>query len=188
MTNSFSFMQSLVFVISFAVLCGASKSDACPDLIQRTCRTIAKTDTNVNYNFCVGSLQHVPKSQRTDLQKLGAAAMKVVEANATGTYLLIKKLLKKERKISRKTRLQDCLELYSDAISSMQDAVKYFESKSYDDVNVMVSGAMTDSDTCEDGFAEVGEASPLKKNDADMLKLTAIVLSIVNMSRLYGLG
>ncbi|CAN0908299.1 Putative invertase inhibitor [Linum grandiflorum] len=82
--------------------------------------------------------------------------------------------------------LQDCLELYSDAKAALIDAMKdVLEYGDYYKANVEASSAMDSSDTCEEGFREkrsgVVVSSPLSRENSVFFRLTAIVLSFINM-------
>lgn len=81
--------------------------------------------------------------------------------------------------------LQDCLELYNDAISSTKQAMEQYKSENYMDANTYLSSIMDDATTCEDGFMErEGQdqvVSPLTKRNNDTFQLSAMALSIVQM-------
>ncbi|XXG51011.1 hypothetical protein AAC387_Pa02g4882 [Persea americana] len=50
--------------------------------------------------------------------------------------------------------LDVCLELYTDAKSTLRDSPKSLEEKSYSDANEWMSAVMDFAVTCEDGFRE----------------------------------
>lgn len=78
--------------------------------------------------------------------------------------------------------MNDCFELYSDAIPSIKQAMKYYNVKRYVDANVEISAVMDAATTCEDGFKErKGIVSPLTKRNDDVFKLSAMVLSIMHI-------
>ncbi|RZC69292.1 hypothetical protein C5167_032386 [Papaver somniferum] len=112
--------------------------------------------------------------------------MKLNRTNATHTKLYIKKIMKKKKKLEPFYRscLESCLELYSNAIYSTRDAIKYYKSRSYLEANVQFSAVMDAPSTCEDGFKDKeGLRSPLTKKNNDLFQLTALVLSIIEMLR-----
>ncbi|OUZ99184.1 Pectinesterase inhibitor domain [Macleaya cordata] len=173
---------SLIFLSFFVLLFHGGFG---VDLIEETCRKSVQTDPNLSYNFCLTSLQAVPKSHTSDLKGLGLISINLTKTNATHTNLYIKKLLN-QKQISQycKIRLIDCLDLYSDAIISLKNAIKDFTSRHNFEANIEVSAAMDASTTCEDGFDEMkkcSEASPLTKRNNDMFQLAAISLAIINM-------
>lgn len=78
--------------------------------------------------------------------------------------------------------LDDCFELFSDAIPSIKQAMRHYNAKRFDDANVVISSIMDDSTTCEDGFKERrGVVSPLSKRNADAFQLSAVALSVMRM-------
>lgn len=82
-----------------------------------------------------------------------------------------------------KARLDDCLELYSDAIPTLKECKREYKQKRFNDANVKVSSIMEAPSTCEDGFHEKqGVVSPLTKNNKNVFQLAALTLSIVNMN------
>ena len=102
------------------------------------------------------------------------------------TTCLIKNLLenkdeKKEDEKGIKAGLKDCLELYSDSISTVGEAARDYRAQRMDDANVKISSVMDDSCTCEDGFHDVGVASPLTTQNNSTFQLSAIALSIMDM-------
>lgn len=156
------------------------------DLIAQTCKNLSNTDQNISYKFCKTSLQADPHSRCIrNLRDLGYISLKILKKNVTETRNHIKKLLKKEKekKIDPfiKECLGDCLEVYSDAIPSLKEAIKDYKEKVYADCNVKVSSVLDASTTCEDGFKEKdGIVSPLTKRNSDAFQLSAIALFITN--------
>ncbi|CAA2983133.1 invertase inhibitor [Olea europaea subsp. europaea] len=174
----FSFFLPILF-LSFLISTHPVKGQS---LINETCKTIARRDPNIGYNFCTTSLQASPTSQCASLQGLGMISIKLLHHNITDTHGYVKHLMK-NRKLDpySKLYLKDCYELFSDAISSVKRAVKYYNSKRYDDANIQISGVMDAATTCEDGFSErEGLVSPLTKRNRNTFQLSAIVLSIMH--------
>ncbi|GAV71802.1 PMEI domain-containing protein [Cephalotus follicularis] len=154
------------------------------DLINATCKKCAQNDPNLSYNFCVNSLQAAPNSHRANLRKLGTISIKLIENNVTDTTSFINVLMRnKKLDPFERACLNDCLELYSDAITTVKKAIKGYQSKQYDDANIELSSVMDASTTCEDGFKEEYVVSPLAKRNSATFQLSAIALSITNMLR-----
>ncbi|XP_015939289.1 putative invertase inhibitor [Arachis duranensis] len=156
------------------------------NLIQQTCKNISETDSNVSYKFCINSLESDPRSHGAkSLEKLGLASIKLVRHNVTDTRAQIKEILKKNKnKLDpfAKECLDDCLQVYSDAIATIKEAIKDYKAKRYADSNVKLSSVIDASTTCEDGFNQRnGVVSPLTKRNKDTFLLSAISLSIINM-------
>ncbi|KAF8379145.1 hypothetical protein HHK36_028574 [Tetracentron sinense] len=181
MRPSISFLPLPLFLFFLISFHGATARGI--DLIHKTCRKSAKKDPNLRFDFCVTSLEADPKSHCADLQELGVISMELALANATHTRSHAKKLLK-HKKLDPYTKacLHDCFDLYSDAIPTLKQAIKDYNSKRYFDANIKMSSAMDDASTCEEGFKEKkGVVSPLTKRNNNMFQLSAIALSIINM-------
>ncbi|PIN12959.1 hypothetical protein CDL12_14419 [Handroanthus impetiginosus] len=170
----------LIFLSILMITIDITKSQS---LINSTCKTFSKNDPNINYNFCTTSLQSAPASQCATLQGLGTISIRLVRYNITDTRCHIKQLLK-NKKWDPYIRqcLNDCFELYSDAIPSIKQAMKYYNSKRFDDANIQISSIMDASTTCEDGFKErKGVVSPLSKRNKDVFQLSAVALSVLRV-------
>ncbi|KAI3741702.1 hypothetical protein L1987_59376 [Smallanthus sonchifolius] len=122
-----------------------------------TCKTSSQQDPNVKLPFCTTSLQAAPASHCADLKGLGMMSIRLTRYNITDTRCYIKQLLKNNTKKLDpyvKSCLDDCFELYSDAISGIKQAMKSYSSKRFFDANVQISSVMDATTTCEDGFKE----------------------------------
>ncbi|RWR89130.1 putative invertase inhibitor [Cinnamomum micranthum f. kanehirae] len=148
-------------------------------VLEDTCKRAAESSPNISYNFCVSSLRADPRSTNADLAGLGLIALDLVSLKATQASSHAKDLLRNPGLVSDKKQcLQQCLELYDDAMDTLKRCRDAYSGKRYKDVNIWVSGAMDNSDTCEDGFKESGLASPLTQENHDLTQLGSIVLAI----------
>ncbi|KAJ6679291.1 PECTINESTERASE INHIBITOR-LIKE [Salix purpurea] len=177
---SFSYFPLLLFL---PLLFSTFHADIAQDLVPETCRKLAENDPNLSYNFCLTSLQAVNRGQCADLRDLGLMSIKLTKSNVTNTRYYVKKLLKNTKwDPFIRACLNDCLELYSDAIPTLKQAMKDFKSKHYEDANIEVSSVIDAATTCEDGFKErEGAVSPLTKRNNDTFQLSAIVLAVISM-------
>lgn len=110
-------------------------------------------------------------------------SIRLTRYNLTDTRCHVKELLmSKHLDPYEKACLDDCFVLYSDAISSVKEAMKNFNSKRYVDANIELSSVIDAATTCEDGFREKkGVVSPLTKRNNDTFELSAMALSIVHL-------
>ncbi|OVA02471.1 Pectinesterase inhibitor domain [Macleaya cordata] len=185
MNPSFSLISCFLFLLLLLLLFNAGGVNG-TDITNETCTKAADSDPNLNYNFCLSSLQSNPKSLTSDLQGLGVISMELCLSNGTNINSHIGKLLEGqiiEVNPSAIKYLKDCLELYTDAIYDTQDAIKAFEANDYSSANIKMSSVMDASTNCEDGFKEEGHnlVSPLEKENSDFFQLTAISLAITNL-------
>ena len=184
LSSSF-FLLTLVFLFIFP-----AATSCCTKLIDETCKNSSHNDSNFSYRFCKTSLQAAPASRCASLRGLGLIAIRLFRDNATDTRCFIRELLgKKGLDTSVKMRLEDCLDMYSDGVESLTQAIKGYRAGEYFDANVQVSGAMTYASTCEDGFQEKeGLVSPLTKQNDDAFQLGALSLSIMNKQKWFMAG
>ncbi|CAK9328555.1 unnamed protein product [Citrullus colocynthis] len=175
-----------IFFFSNFLITQSSNNIKTSDLIHETCKKISREDPNISFNFCLTSLEFATKHSRcTDVRRLGLLSIGLLHRNVTSTRHHIVKLMR-NKKLDPfvKLCLDDCLELYSDAIPTVTQAMRDYRLKRYDDANIAVSSVMDAATTCEDGFKErEGVASPLKKRDEDAFELGAITLSIMSLLR-----
>ncbi|KAG9157660.1 hypothetical protein Leryth_014178 [Lithospermum erythrorhizon] len=123
-----------------------------------------------------------PASQCASLKGLGSISIKLLRYNVTDTRCHIKHLLKNKKWDKYYLqRLNDCYELYSDAINTVKQAMNSYHDKRYDDANIQISAILDDSNTCEDGFKEGGNStsSPLSKRNENLFELGATSLCIL---------
>ncbi|KAL7233659.1 hypothetical protein ACSBR1_017301 [Camellia fascicularis] len=161
------------------------------DLINTTCKTCSQNNPNIKFNFCTTSLQSSPASQCAgDLHTIPRTmtirtiSIKLVQSNVTDTNCFIKQLIKNKKLIDPfiERCLEDCFDLYSDAIPSVEQAMENYDLERFVDANVELSSVMDAATTCEDGFKEKrGVVSPLTKRNGDTFELSAMALSIMGM-------
>ncbi|XP_038875624.1 putative invertase inhibitor [Benincasa hispida] len=165
----------IIFNISTTIVVG--------DLVQKTCKKCENNDPNINYIFCISSFRAHSGSDSADLRKLGAISLSLIQKNLSNSFGYVEKLLQnKEIDSYKRVRLNDCLEVYSDAIVSVEEGKKAYIAKHYNDANIKVSSVMDAARVCEDGFKEKeGVSSPLTRWNKDFFQLAAIALSIINM-------
>ncbi|KAM7254133.1 hypothetical protein ACFE04_031815 [Oxalis oulophora] len=132
------------------------------------------------------SLEQNPRSQNASLEELVPISIELSMSNVTNITTHIVHLLK-EKGVNKFTKvaLRDCLELYSDANSTLYDAMVDYKSGDYEKANMDVSSAMDASTTCEDGFSESKKASlesvPVSHaTNLQGLAIIAIELALVN--------
>ncbi|BFG31159.1 hypothetical protein CerSpe_174330 [Prunus speciosa] len=158
------------------------------DIIDQTCKKCTDEFNVISYTVCATSLQAVPVSHVTNLQGLALIAMELALGNATNTVSTIEKLSgNKSFDPFALVCLKDCLQLYSDAITTLRDAVGAFLREDYDTANIWVSAVMEAPTTCEEGFKEKeGEVSPLKNENYNLFQLCDIALCISHLLKYSG--
>ncbi|KAL5862572.1 hypothetical protein ACOSQ3_000086 [Xanthoceras sorbifolium] len=176
-----SFFINVFLVFSLLCVCFVS-----PNLIEDSCLKAAKSDPNLRYDFCIACLEANPKSQNASLEDLVVFSIELTISNATDITSYITELLREKRFDQRtKNGLQDCYEIYSDANSTLQDAINDFGSNDYEKASLEVSSAMDAPTTCEDGFKEKKKGgeylSPLNEKNNIFFELAVIPLAFISM-------
>ncbi|KAF5729671.1 putative Plant invertase/pectin methylesterase inhibitor superfamily protein [Tripterygium wilfordii] len=152
------------------------------DIINKTCKKCSDESIAFSYNFCSTSLEEIPVSHATDLRGLAIIAMELALENTTNTVSTIKSMLSNGNYSSVSSAcLGDCFELYSDAVSTLVDAIEAFLIGNYGIANVRLSAVMTATSTCDEGFREMKEVSPLAKHNYSLFQLCDIPLCIINL-------
>ncbi|XP_064975195.1 pectinesterase inhibitor-like [Musa acuminata AAA Group] len=168
----------LLFSFSFTFMAALGLSDD-TDAISSTC------NHTLYFDVCMSTLTSRPSSRRADVYGLAAISLDVgiTHAKATISYA---KSLSKQKGFAGGTYasvcIADCLEEYKEAVQSLRDSTGALRSGSYDTVNALVSGAMTNSDTCESAFGEKpGLQSPLTERNGYFFKLCSNSIAITNL-------
>ncbi|CAN6486448.1 unnamed protein product [Victoria cruziana] len=146
------------------------------EFLEKTC------NRTLDYDFCLTTLQADQRSYRANITWLGYISIDLGIKNATSALSYISKLLKQKTDPYTKACLKDCKQLYSSAIDSLKSGAESLKAERYDDVNVEISAAMTDADTCETGFTDrEGGASPLTKENQNLMNLGSLGLAILEL-------
>lgn len=174
-----SFLLSFNFVIVFLLVHGSFSFNN----LHHYCDEAAKSNPNLSCDFCIASLEAISKSKNASLEELVEISTVLAMSKATNISCYISQLLKAQNLDKYYTSaLQDCLELYADANSTLHESMCDLKSKDYSKANIDASAAMDSSSTCEDGFRErEGVVSPLTKETNTFFQLTAIMLAFINM-------
>ncbi|OVA02619.1 Pectinesterase inhibitor domain [Macleaya cordata] len=165
-----------VFAINFHV--GA------PNLAPTGDDLIVKTCSHAVYKeLCVSTLRDDPDSQEADLAGLASIAIKIAMTNGSEIFNHIGQLLKAANYAPFTQQcLSDCSENYMDAVDQLEDSLAAIDAKGFNDVSTWVQAAMTDAESCEDGFKEeVGHQSLLTDRNAVFNQLCSNALALTNL-------
>ncbi|XVF52427.1 hypothetical protein PTKIN_Ptkin05aG0017100 [Pterospermum kingtungense] len=184
---SFSLFCFFVFMFFFLFLLApddetSPTSTLSVDVINITCKTCSDKSIVFDYSFCSESLQEVPVSHMTNLQGLAIVAMELALQNATNTLSVIKELLNNETLGPFSTAcLRDCSLLYSDCVVTLVDSIGAFLAGRYGNAGTWVTAVMDGAETCEEGFQDMEEVSPLTKQNYSLFQLCDVALCIMNL-------
>ncbi|KAL6010506.1 hypothetical protein ACLOJK_000939 [Asimina triloba] len=181
MRTASSKVRLLLSVILIFSITGWSVSDG-QDLIAATCKQ------TLYFDVCVSLLKSDPRSHTADLQ--GLLAISLNQTIAQGQQMIGNLTALKDHvdHVSGEDDsyvaacLNDCLVEYSDAVENLRQSLEALGKEEYEHVNDLVSAAMTDSGTCEDGLEEeTGHFSPLWDSNDYFWKLCSISLAITKL-------
>lgn len=168
------------FVLFLILLNGFATAQA---LIRNSCKKIAAKTPNIKYNLCVQYFEEHPQSRTaTTLEGLLVASTKNVVFNLVNVKGIVINILK-YKKASRgiEIPLRDCVEVYTDANGSLNEALASIKSRDYRSANVNLNAALDAPTTCETGFKETKQQSPVTIENNVLIQKVLIPLAFTNI-------
>lgn len=134
--------------------------------------------------LCIASLAHFVLPNMDSPAAFLEVAIRV-SVNYTEAALAKAKRLSSDPSISStaKACISDCQDLYTDAVDSFNVAASAISTGDIGSMNSMLSGAISNFETCEDGFREMSEESPFKKIELKLSHMASNCLAIVALLR-----
>lgn len=167
-----SFFFLFTATLCLALLLQSFVANASTDLIEEVCTNSHDKDN------CVASLESNPDSKQANLAQLGIIALRLASSNATDTSSHIKQLLSNRTlDPTVEQALTDCSDHYLDAIEQLDDSIAALLANAYNDVHTWVQAAISDAESCEDGFKD-GHESMLTSRNAIFRQLCNNALAI----------
>uniref|UniRef100_A0A0D9W8Q9 Pectinesterase inhibitor domain-containing protein n=1 Tax=Leersia perrieri TaxID=77586 RepID=A0A0D9W8Q9_9ORYZ len=178
LVQSLSITMLLLLITSTTTLSNAS-------LLDSTCTSFQASHPEIGnaYSYCIKFFQSDRGSAAADKYGLAAIAVKISTATAKATGKRIEELERSETDKRRKGCLSACEEVYDSAVDSLRDAadgIKSRDAGGLKDAVSKLSAARDTPDTCEQGFRELGLASPLGAEDEEFDKQSAIALAVTS--------
>uniref|UniRef100_A0A1J3DEM0 21 kDa protein n=1 Tax=Noccaea caerulescens TaxID=107243 RepID=A0A1J3DEM0_NOCCA len=161
------------------------------DYIKTSCNlTLYKTLCNISLSPYASTIDSNP-------QKLAVTALNITLSSAKSAAKFIKNISQR----SGITRLEggavaDCVEEIGDSVSELKDSIRELDSINYkdnskfkmvlSDVETWVSAALTDDDTCMEGFGRGGRAKAgvkdlVRRHVVKVARMTSNALALINM-------
>ncbi|MQL76935.1 hypothetical protein Taro_009346 [Colocasia esculenta] len=109
--------------------------------VEELCKKAAATDDKIKPDFCIKSLTAVPGSTTADDRGLGAIAGNLASQKAKTTLPKIAQLLQNAGS-PQKDPLEDCRELYGEAVDDLKTAADDTSQGKYSDANTHFSKGM----------------------------------------------
>ncbi|XP_020225840.1 putative invertase inhibitor [Cajanus cajan] len=154
------------------------------DLVTATCKH------TLHFQVCISSLRSVPGSSKTsDLKVLAEIALNLTTTYAADTLSYVYQLQSSSASNGSNNNyvsrcLSDCVEEYSEAIENLHHSKHALANGDCDRVDTLVSAAMSDAETCEDGFKDMQSEdseysnSPLTERNRYFSQLCSNALAI----------
>ncbi|CAI9092066.1 OLC1v1027213C1 [Oldenlandia corymbosa var. corymbosa] len=182
-SNIFTLFLTLLALISLAQATSSAVSPKASRTYKNFIKTKCKTATHSK--LCIKTLNpYAPFIQTSDL-KLCATAVTVAVEGAKNVSTIVTKLAKKKGLSPRDgAALHDCISDVRDSISVLKQtitAMQHLKGDAVDakwaDAKTWASGAISDAESCRDGFAEKKEVSKdvRKKINSSMGKLEQLM-------------
>ncbi|XP_008234384.1 PREDICTED: 21 kDa protein [Prunus mume] len=177
--------------ISFCII---SSTSAARDLAPKTNTEFIKTSCRATTypKLCRTSLSSHASTIQTSPKLMAGAALNVTLSSAKSTSATMLKLSQSHGlKPKEVGAMRDCLEELSDSVDELQSSIAEMGNfKSYDfqlmisDVQTWVSAALTDENTCSEGFGGNGMNGNLKTavrgRIVNIAQLTSNALALIN--------
>ncbi|CAA7034185.1 unnamed protein product [Microthlaspi erraticum] len=189
--------QIQIFFLSIALLLFITSSS--PTHSKQTNLDYIKTSCNLTLykTLCNISLSPYASTINSNPQKLAVTALNLTLSSAKSAVKFIKNISHRRGL----TRLEagavaDCVEEVGDSVSELQDSIRELDSIKYkdsskfkmvmSDVETWVSAALTDDDTCMDGFGRAGRAKAgvkdlVRRHVVKVARMTSNALALINM-------
>ncbi|XP_010933727.1 21 kDa protein [Elaeis guineensis] len=143
-------------------------------------------------SLCFNSLAAYAPTIQTSPTQLAEASLSVSLSYARGTSTMMTRLSKDKGMSSREAEaISDCMESLGDSVDELKQSLKVMGHLSgenlklrVNDIQTWVSSALTDENTCLDGFAsngmKTGERSNVRGRIVRVAQLTSNALSIIS--------
>ncbi|KAG6703947.1 hypothetical protein I3843_07G106500 [Carya illinoinensis] len=152
-------------------------------------------------DLCVHTLASFSRTCKSSPSKWARAGVSVTlaEVKSTAQYLTSLKKLHRVMRGRNRVALSDCIECFQDAIDELHKSLyvlrrlstrPYIFDMQMNDLNTWISAALTDEDTCLDGFeGHKGKQVKLLRNRAlNATYITSNALALVNKLATTGSG
>ncbi|GMH04131.1 hypothetical protein Nepgr_005970 [Nepenthes gracilis] len=177
-------LLAVLLLINFSSKLGScsrplSLDQAAEDLLDLACNHTLYSD------ICVSSLRSDPRSKTSDLKGLAGIALDLSIAQGRGILSRVQKLssgTSSNYSDRASESFADCVNEYSDALEDLSETISALREGSCDTLNVLVSGAMTSGQTCEDSLEDSSERiSPVANDSQYFYKLCSNLLAITTL-------
>ncbi|ESQ30780.1 hypothetical protein EUTSA_v10012260mg [Eutrema salsugineum] len=148
---------------------------------------ISESDVNTicskakNPSFCSNFFKSTPETKTLDLSGVAKLLINDASKDALDAQKQFDSLAKSASDPRSKNVYTQCSENYQDALGEFDDALKALADNDSGSLNIKVSAAMTDGDSCNSELPSVKPSPQLLQMVSDIDNLSGIVLVISNM-------
>lgn len=133
---------------------------------------------SANPSFCFMFFKSTPETKTLDLPGVAKFLINYASRDALDISTQFKSLVKSTTDPHSKKIYAECSDLYNIALTNFDAALKALATKDNVSLNVRVSAAMADGNTCKDDLSSVKSSPQLLEKISDINNLSAIVLVI----------
>ncbi|XP_009113052.1 pectinesterase inhibitor 10 [Brassica rapa] len=192
--------QIEIIFLSIALLLFITSSATPSTYSNQTNLDYIKTSCNLTHykTLCYISLSPYALKIDSNPQRLAVTALNLTLSSANSAAKFIKNIPHGRGGLTRfeAGAVADCVEEIGDSVSELQDSIRELDSINYEDsskfemvmsdVETWVSAALTDDDTCMDGFGQDGRAKAVvkdlvRRHVVKVARLTSNALAVINM-------
>ncbi|KAK1366664.1 PMEI domain-containing protein [Heracleum sosnowskyi] len=196
--HTFTTHICLKFIVTLLFICCILKpTPTSATKVPKTYQTFIRTSCNTTTypSLCYKSLLPYASSIKTDYIELCSTALSVTVKAAKNTSALVTDLAQQKGLThDEASAIKDCIENIEDTVDELQQTIKAMANLEGSDrkfqlsnARTWASAAITDEDTCMDGFSgrhvSSGVKNKVKKSILAVTKLNSNALSLIN--RIY---
>ncbi|XP_010524649.1 PREDICTED: pectinesterase inhibitor 1-like [Tarenaya hassleriana] len=180
MASNFKINFLMVSVAVFLLLIASASARFSIKISESEIQTICSKAKNPE--FCQTFLKSKPETVQADLPALAKLTVDSARKSASMTLAEIESLLQQASDPKSKEVYTSCSENYDSATTNLGDALKALVGGDPGTVNIKVSAAMTDADTCKRDLVGVSpDPSSVVKGIENLENVSSIALVISNM-------
>ncbi|PSS11503.1 Pectinesterase inhibitor domain protein [Actinidia chinensis var. chinensis] len=187
LTTLFILLQFTTYMKSCSAIRPTLVTETNTDFIKKSC-----DEVTIYPKLCYTSLSTYANKIKSSPKRLAATALSVTLSATKSTSVVIKNMSKSHGlKLREAEAISDCVELVGDSVDELRRSMEElahmggsnFEFR-LNNIQTWVSGALTNDDTCMDGFAGKGMNGQVKTTVRGLIlgvaNLTSNALALIN--------
>ncbi|KAH7659191.1 Plant invertase/pectin methylesterase inhibitor protein [Dioscorea alata] len=167
---------SLILLILPVHLAGA------PVSIRETCKAAKKVVSNIDYNFCVSTLNQSSTTAASDTRVFANISVTAAASHVHNVSTIIQDLLRRSPDPDISPNLKYCNDSYYHVTSSLDKALEAINEKNDDVAKSSLSEGLNGVISCETEFEMAGKPSPLMELDVISVELVTLTYGILEVA------